>query len=464
MARISPLPVKGTRDWLPRDLVRRNRVFALLRETFERHGFEPLETPAIEHTAVLEGKYGEEGERLLFRILKRGRDLESAAKELESGADGGAGALARVLSDEALRYDLTVPFARVIAAHQNDLVLPFRRYQMQPVWRADRPQRGRYREFFQCDVDSVGSRSMVVDAEMVAIYYEVFTALGLTGVVTKVNHRGLLAALMDASGVPEDRRVAVLTAIDKLDKIGVDGVRAELEKVELPSGAAGRLMEILTISGAPGEVIERLQPVVAESAGGQAALRELGEVFAAVAAMGVPPDRYAFDLSLVRGLGYYTGTIYESIVTGSTLGSIGGGGRYDRLIGMFLGRDLPCVGISFGIERIFDALAEQGLLTDEITTSTQVLVTLFAPETAAASFAVASALRSAGLCTELYPDPKELRAQLTFANKKGIPLAVILGPDEVARGEVVLRDLRTGEQHGLPQGEVAQRALAILGR
>jgi histidyl-tRNA synthetase len=464
MARISPLPVKGTRDWLPRDLVRRNRVFALLRETFERHGFEPLETPAIEHTAVLEGKYGEEGERLLFRILKRGRDLESAARQLaaDAGAEQGAGALARVLSDEALRYDLTVPFARVIAAHQNELVLPFRRYQMQPVWRADRPQRGRYREFFQCDVDCVGSRSMTVDAEMVAIYYEVFSALGLTGVVTKVNHRGLLAALMDASGVPEDRHVAVLTAVDKLDKIGPDGVRGELEKAELPEAAIARLMEIIAIAGAPAEVVERLRPFVAESAAGQQALRELGEVFEHVAAMGVPADRYTFDLALVRGLGYYTGTIYESVVTGSTLGSIGGGGRYDRLIGMFLGRDLPCVGISFGIERIFDALAEQDLLTEEATTTTQALVTLFAPETAATSFAVAGALRAAGVRTELYPEPKELRAQLAFANKKGVPLAVILGPDEAARGEAVLRDLRTGEQHAVRQADVASRALELL--
>lgn len=464
MARISPLPVKGTRDWLPRDLVRRNRIFALLRETFERHGFEPLETPAIEHTAVLEGKYGEEGERLLFRILKRGRDLESAARQLaaDAGAEQGAGALARVLSDEALRYDLTVPFARVIAAHQNDLVLPFRRYQMQPVWRADRPQRGRYREFFQCDVDCVGSRSMTVDAEMVAIYYEVFSALGLTGVVTKVNHRGLLAALMDASGVPEDRHVAVLTAVDKLDKIGPDGVRGELEKAELPEATIARLMEIIAIAGAPAEVVERLRPFVAESEPGQQALRELGEVFECVAAMGVPADRYTFDLALVRGLGYYTGTIYESVVTGSTLGSIGGGGRYDRLIGMFLGRDLPCVGISFGIERIFDALAEQDLLTEEATTTTQALVTLFAPETAATSFAVAGALRAAGVRTELYPEPKELRAQLAFANKKGVPLAVILGPDEAARGEAVLRDLRTGEQHAVRQADVASRALELL--
>src|SRR5690349_20800244 len=232
MARIAPVNARGTRDFLPRDLVRRNRVFALLRETFERYGYEPLETPAIENTAVLEGKYGEEGERLLFRILKRGRELESGVRALDAlpADERGAAALARFLSDEALRYDLTVPFARVIAAHQNALVFPFRRYQMQPVWRADKPQRGRYREFYQCDVDCVGSRSMTVDAEMAAIHHEVFTRLGFTTFVTRINHRGLLDALMESCGVAPERRVAALTAIDKLDKIGIAGVREELAK------------------------------------------------------------------------------------------------------------------------------------------------------------------------------------------------------------------------------------------
>ena len=466
MARISPLPLKGTRDWLPRDLVRRDRVFALLRGTFERYGFEPLETPAIESTAVLEGKYGEEGERLLFRVLKRGRDLESGFKTAMAAAEDArtAGDLTRALSDEALRYDLTVPFARVIAAHQNDLVFPFRRFQMQTVWRGDRPQRGRYREFFQCDVDCVGSRSMTVDAEMALIYRDVFDGLGLTDSVTKINHRGLLTNIMEACNVPITRRVATLTAIDKLDKIGLDGVREELLKAELDGGTIGPLLDVIAISGEPAAVIERLRPLIANTDDGEANLREIADVFIYATEMGMPPARYSFDLSLVRGLGYYTGTIYETILPGSTLGSLGGGGRYDRLIGMFLGRDLPCVGISFGIERIFDALDERQLLTDEAPTFTQALVPLFAPETYSAAFALANDLRQAGVLTELYPDPKELRAQLTFANKKGIPLVALIGPDEIATETVVLRDLRTGTQQSVPRAEVAAQALTILAR
>ena len=466
MARIAPVNAKGTRDFLPRDLVRRNRVFALLRETFERHGYEPLETPAVENTHVLEGKYGEEGDRLLFRILKRGRDLESGFRGAEALPEDGRGAasLARELSNEALRYDLTVPFARVIAARQNDIVFPFRRYQMQPVWRADKPQRGRYREFYQCDVDCVGSRSMTVDAEMAAIHCEVFTRLGFASFVTRINHRGLLAALMESCGVPEELRGEALVTIDKLDKIGVEGVRGELVKAGLSDTSTDKLMEILEVSGAPRDVVTAVRPLLGDHAPGAAALRELDEVFAALAMMGVPAERYRFDLSLVRGLSYYTGIIYETVLTDSTLGSLGGGGRYDRLIGMFTGQDRPCVGISFGLERIFDALDEKGLLADEASTTTQALVTLFAPETLAASFAVARALRAAGMRTEVYTEPKDLRTQLTFANKKGIPLAVILGPDEAARGEVVLRDLRSGAQEPVAQEAVAARAAALLSR
>ena len=492
MARIAPVNAKGTRDFLPRDLVRRNRVFALLRETFEHYGYEPLETPAVENTHVLEGKYGEEGDRLLFRILKRGRELESswerAVKSVKSpagdnpvlseqdsvatvqgvNADPAAGfsaaSLSRRFSDEALRYDLTVPFARVIAAHQNDIVFPFRRYQMQPVWRADKPQRGRYREFYQCDVDCVGSRSMTVDAEMAAIHCEVFTRLGFTSFVTRINHRGLLGALMESCGVPQELRGPALVAIDKLDKIGPDGVRGELVKAGLSDTSTGGLMEILSVSGAPREVLAAARLLLGDNPQGKEALRDLDDVFGYLAMMGVPEKRYSFDLSLVRGLGYYTGTIYETVLTDSTLGSLGGGGRYDRLIGMFTGQDRPCVGISFGIDRIFDALDEKGLLAGEASTTTQALVTLFAPETIAASFAVAGALRQVGIRTEIYAESKELRAQLTFANRKGIPLAIILGPDEAARGDVVLRDLRSGAQMVVPQGDVAERALAVLGK
>jgi histidyl-tRNA synthetase len=456
MAKTPPAPPKGTRDWLPRDLVVRNRVFGLLRDTFERYGFEPLETPAVELASVLEGKSGEEADHLLFRILRRGQELEAAAGAVAELPleERNAAALARALSDMAMRYDLTVPFARVVAGHLNDLQLPFRRYQIQPVWRADRPQRGRYREFYQCDVDCVGSRSVTVEAEMLALVSEVFTTLGFRDFTIRINHRGLLDALMDSARVPAERRVAALTAMDKLDKIGQAGVRAELEKAGLEAASTELLMQAIGITGAPGAVVEALRPLVGDNTTGAAAVQDLDECFGYLAAMGVSPQHYAFDISVVRGLSYYTGIIYETVAAGAPVGSLASGGRYDTLIGMFLGRDLPCVGISFGIDRMFDAMALLGLLSDEATTTTQALVTLFSRETAEASFSLAAELRGAGIRTEVYAEPKELRPQLAFASKKGISLALILGPDEIARGEVALRDLRAGTQRAVTRVEI----------
>lgn len=466
MARITTAPIKGARDFLPRDLAPRNRVFQLMRETFERYGYEPLETPAIEHSSVLEGKYGEEGERLLFRILKNGRDLESAAGELlERGAeaDRSAGALARALSESALRYDLTVPMARVIAARQNEIVMPFRRYQMQPVWRGDRPQRGRYREFFQCDVDCVGSRAMTVDAEMVAIHYEVYARLGFQSFVTQVSHRGLLDALMEASEVAPDLRTPARVQIDKFDKIGADGVRAELLRVGLGERVTDALLDTLSVTGAPLDILETLAPRLRGTEQGEASIRELREVFGYIRELGVPDERYELRLSMVRGSDYYTGTIYETVLPGSGLGTLGAGGRYDKLVGMFLGRDIPAVGISFGIERTLVAMADAGLLEGDAITTTQALVTLFDAATTPAAIALAQALRAAGVRTEIYPEPKGLGPQLAFGSNKGIPLAFIIGPDEAARGEVKLRDLRTRQEASVPQAEAPAEALARLG-
>lgn len=464
MARTPPANAKGTRDYLPRDLVRRNRVFALLRETFERYGYEPLETPAVESTAVLEGKYGGEGERLLFRILKRGQDLESAGRALAAPeADRSAGALARELADMALRYDLTVPFARVIAAHQSELALPFRRYQMQPVWRAERPQRGRYREFYQCDVDCVGSRSLTVEAEMLAMTADIFSRLGFLDFTIRVNHRALLAALLAGADVAEERRVPALVAIDKLDKLGEAGVRAELTAAGIVGATADALLRTLTITGTPREMLAALGSTVGASAEGAGALRDLSDLFDDLDLLGAPPARFALDIATVRGLAYYTGIIYETVAAGAAVGSLASGGRYDRLIGQFLGRDLPCVGISFGIDRMFAAMDLLGLQGDAAATTTQALVTLFGTETLAASFALAGELRRAGIRTELYAEPKVLRPQLAFADKKGIPLVCILGPDEVARGEVALLDLRSRAQEAVPLAEAVGRAKTLLG-
>jgi histidyl-tRNA synthetase len=466
MARIPPVNATGTHDYLPRDLVRRNHVFALLRETFERYGFEPLETPAIENTNVLEGKYGEEGERLLFRILKRGRSLESAAGKLDAATERTAGALSRTFSDEALRYDLTVPFARVIAAQQGKLLLPFRRYQMQPVWRADRPQQGRFREFYQCDVDCVGSASVTVEAEMLAMVSEVFERLGFSRFVIRVNHRALLAALLESEGVAAELRTGVLLAIDKLDKIGADGVRTELEGVGVPEMVAERLMVSIGITGAPEAVVEQLsqQTKLGENAVGVTALADLRNLFGYLRDLGVPDGRYTFDVSTVRGLSYYTGIIYETIAEGAPVGSLCSGGRYDELIGQFTGRDLPCVGVSFGLDRMFTAMDLLGLDAEVPVTATQALVTLLGGENVAASFDAAQALRAADVRTEVYADEsKALKAQISFADKKGIPLLIVVGDDERTAGNVTLRDLRARQQETLPLSRLAARAREILG-
>ncbi len=467
MARISPVNATGTHDYLPRELVRRNHVFALLRETFERYGYEPLETPAIENTNVLEGKYGEEGEKLLFRVLKRGRSLEAAAEKLDGMAERTAGALSRTLSDEALRYDLTVPLARVIAAQQGKMLLPFRRYQMQPVWRADRPQQGRFREFYQCDVDCVGSASVTVEAEMLAMVSEVFERLGFSRFVMRVNHRALLSALLESEGVAPELRAGVLVVIDKLDKIGADGVSSELESLGVPADVANRLMVTIGITGAPEAVVEQLsqRTKLGENAAGVAALDDLRRLFGFLRALGVPDERYAFDIATVRGLSYYTGIIYETIAEGAPVGSLCSGGRYDELIGQFTGRDLPCVGVSFGIDRMFTAMDLLGLDAEVPVTATQALVTLLGAENVAASFAAAQALRSAGVRTEVYADEsKSLKAQIGFADKKSIPLLIVVGDDERAAGNVTLRDLRAHQQETLPLNRLATRAREMLGR
>jgi len=356
-----------------------------------------------------------------------------------------------------------VPLARVIGARQNDILMPFRRYQMQPVWRGDRPQRGRYREFFQCDVDCVGSRSMSVDAEMVAIHYEVYARLGFQTFVTQVSHRGLLDALMEACEVAPELRVPARTQIDKFDKIGADGVRIELLRIGLSERVVDALLDALSISGDPFDMLETLTPRLRSTQQGDASIRELEEVFDAIQALGVPKERYELRLSMVRGSDYYTGTIYETVLPGSGLGTLGAGGRYDRLVGMFLGRDIPAVGISFGIERMLVAMADAGLLEGEAITTTQALVTLFSAETTPASLALAQALRAAGVRTEVYPEPKGLGPQLAFGSNKGIALAFIIGPDEAARGEVKLRDLRTRQEVSVPQAEAPAAALARLG-
>lgn len=409
---------RGTRDLLPAQMHGRLYVIGILREVFGRYGFEPLETPAFERLDTLMGKYGEEGEKLIFRILERG----------EGGREGKA--------DLALRYDLTVPLARVIAQHTT-IAMPLKRYQIQPVWRADRPQRGRFREFYQCDADVVGVDSRVADAECLAIASDGIRRLGFEQFSIKLNHRALLRAIVAAAGAA-DREGEVLVAIDKLDKIGVDGVSAELVGRGFAESVVTRLWEVLA---QPADL-----DAVAEAVGEAAALpaAELREILAHAAALGA--HNVVFDATLARGLGYYTGAVFEAVIHDGGVGSVGGGGRYDGLVGMFSGRQVPAVGVSLGLERLLVVMEERGMLPG-VGTRTRVLLTRFAAETDAATLQLAAELRRAGLDVEAWLGaPGKLGKQFQYAAGRKIPYAIVLGPDELAEGVVALKNLATGEQ------------------
>ena len=402
---------KGTRDLMPASMNRRLMVIDTVREVFARYGFDPLETPAFERIETLTGKYGDEGEKLMFRILKRG----------EGGTKGEV--------DLALRYDLTVPLARVMAMNPGT-PLPFKRSQIQPVWRADRPQRGRFREFYQCDVDTVGTDSPIADAECIAVVHDSLTALGFTDFTIRVNHRLLLKSLAIAIGA-EQSETSMLQALDKLDKVGRNGVEKELLERGFTGDQAHQLWGYLDGAAIPG------------ASEAEAHLKRIVEL---ALAMGVDSDRVMIDRTLARGLDYYTGPVFETVLNGDYSGSVSGGGRYDGLIGMFSGKgDVPAVGVSLGIERIFMLMEEMGLVPDT-STSTQVWATVFSNETLPATLEAAAQLRTAGVRVQVSTRIGKLGKQFKDASSKGIPFALVCGPDEAAAGTVVLKNLTTGEQ------------------
>mgnify|MGYP000962021574 CR=1 FL=1 len=404
---------KGMRDILPQQMILRQRVISTIQQVFLRYGFAPLETPAMERIETLTGKYGDEGDKLIFRVLKRG----------EGGQQGEV--------DQALRYDLTVPLARVIAMNPQ-LPMPFKRSQVQPVWRADRPQKGRFREFYQCDVDTVGAPVGLADAECIAVVHDCLLALGFTDFTIRLNHRRWLAALALAVNAAE-REGELIVAIDKLDKIGRDGVSRELLGRGFTQGQIDRVWELL--DGAP-------------LAGSEQALAELDQVEALALAMGVDRQRLLRDRTLARGLDYYTGPVFETVLTDGGLGSVSGGGRYDGLIGMFCGREIPAVGVSLGLERLIVLMEERGMLGGS-SSATRVWVTVFSDETLPASLAAVSAFRQAGVPAEISLAGGKLGKQLKAADSRGVPFAVVIGPDEAAAGTVKLKDLRSGEEQVL---------------
>jgi histidyl-tRNA synthetase len=431
MASQQTRPARGMRDFLPEDVRRREYVIGVIAEVYRRYGFEPLETPALENIETLTGKYGEEGSKLIFKVLRRG--------EHESSGE----------TDLALRYDLTVPLARVVAEHRAKLPKFFKRFQIQPVWRADRPARGRFREFFQCDVDAIGSRSMVVEAELCAAVSDVLQALGFRDFTIRLNHRRLLAGLLHAAGVPSELHGPALVAIDKLDKIGADGVARELIGRGVAEDASARLLDTfkgeLTI-----ERVRELVGAIPEAVGGVDELERILQLCEG----GSAAPHVQLDPSLARGLSYYTGAIMEVAVP-DLAGSLGGGGRYDGLIGMFLGEEVPACGFSLGLERILVVMRERNMFPAAVEQpSADLLVALFDEATIPAALALAAELRGAAVRVEVYPEPDKLGKQMKYAASKGIPFAAILGADELARGEVAIKNLGTGEQSSMPRHEV----------
>ena len=447
-------PARGMRDFLPADVRKREYVIGVIKQVYERYGFEPLETPAVENIETLMGKYGEEGNQLIFKILKRGEHEKTGEADL------------------ALRYDLTVPLARVVAQYQNELPKFFKRYQIQPVWRADRPARGRFREFYQCDVDVLGSKSMVVEAELIAAASDALVALGFNDFVIRINHRQVLIGLGDRAGIRRDQLEPTLTTIDKLDKIGFEEVETELsQRIGAASAATlvGFFRELASLNQAAeiavGEnsamkksalnsaILGRLVEFVGDHEQGSSGIDELQSVMKFSEAAGVAP-RIRLDPSLARGLSYYTGAIMEINVP-DLAGSLGGGGRYDNLVGIFLGKNVPACGFSLGLERIIVVMSEREMFpTQLISSPADAMVTIWNEGSVGESIAMVTELRTKGLRVDLYPDADKMGKQFKYASARGIPFVLILGDEERARGEVALKDMKSGEQRSVKRTAV----------
>ncbi len=430
---IKPRVPRGMRDILPEQMIRRQYVIDVIRDVFEEFGFEPLQTPALELSEVLTGKYGPDAEKLIY----------------QAGHVGGK-------EDISLRYDLSVPLCRVVAMHPQ-LPKPFKRYQIDPVWRAERPQKGRYRQFFQCDADTVGTESMLADAENVTLIYQVLTRLGFEQFEININDRKLITGIGQFAGVPDEQLGGLYRSIDKLDKIGLAGVRDELAENQIPEPVIEKLLALLQIEGDSATVLNALREQLGGSEVAREGIAELEELNGYLTTLGVPDEFYRMNVSMVRGLEYYTGPIYETVVEEPKIGSITGGGRYDELIGSFSKQGYPATGTSFGIERIIDVMEEFDMFPAAVgKTVTQVLVTVFDAELAQESLKLATLLRQDGIKTEVYCRPTRLSAQIKYADTKGIPYAVILGSDELEVGKVAIRNLASREQQIVPRAELVE--------
>ena len=448
---MKPSITKGTRDFSPKEVAQRNYLKDVLSTSFETYGFEPLETPSFEKTSTLLGKYGEEGDRLIFKILNSGNKLKKA--NLEALADDKLAAFSNSLSEKALRYDLTVPFARYVVQHQNDISFPFKRYQIQPVWRADRPQHGRFQEFFQCDADTVGSKSLWQEVELCGLYDDVFDKLKLSGACLKINNRKILAGIAEVLGA-SDQIIDFTVALDKLDKIGQEGVIKELLNKGFSNESIDKVLPLMGLSGDYSSKLNTLSVFLKDSEIGSKGIEELRFVVDHVTQIGLKSMTLDIDVTLARGLNYYTGCIFEvAAPEGVKMGSIGGGGRYDDLTAGFGLKDTSGVGISFGFDRIYLVLEELDLFPASAQNGTQVLFANFGEEYALLCNQMVKTLRDHQIRSEFYPDAAKMKKQFSYANAKTIPLLIVIGPDELASNSFVLKDMDSGTQtnHALDQ-------------
>lgn len=454
MAGQKPSIPKGTRDFSPEVVNRREYIFSTIRTVFRKFGYQPIETPSFEKLSVLTGKYGEEGDRLIFKILNSGEYLNKAGDLNEyAEMERPEAKMTPRISEKALRYDLTVPFARYVVMNFNSLTLPFKRFQIQPVWRADKPQKGRYREFYQCDADVVGSDSLIYEAELAAIYDEALSNLGLKNFTIHLNHRKILEGIADAAGAPE-KFTEICVSIDKLDKIGVGGVRAELEKRGVDATAADVIFEIIGFEGDAAAKLAFLKEKLADSEMGMIGVAEMEEVFSILSHFSMQNGTIELDLKLARGLNYYTGTIYEVSADDVKIGSIGGGGRYADLTGLFGRPGLSGVGVSFGADRIYDVMEQLDLFGDLPLAGTKVLIVNFGPSTLSAGLKTLNDLRQAGIAAEIFPKKTKMGKQFGYADKKHIPYVVVIGEDEITNGTFVLKNMETGQQEILTWDEL----------
>lgn len=455
---MKPSLPKGTRDFGQEEVSRRNYIFNIIKENFSLYGFQPIETPSFENSETLMGKYGEEGDRLIFKILNSGDYLSKVKDEVYAERDSNK--MTPYISEKALRYDLTVPFARYVVQHQNEITFPFKRYQIQPVWRADRPQKGRFREFFQCDADVIGSTSLWQEVEFVQLYDAVFSKLGLKGVTIKINNRKVLSGIAQAIGA-EDKLIDFTVALDKLDRIGEDGVKKEMRTKGISEEALDKLQPLFSLSGTANEQLKGLKEILGDSEIGMKGIEELDFIVSTVESIGLQTANLQIDVTLARGLNYYTGAIIEvSAPEGVSMGSIGGGGRYDDLTGIFGLKNMSGVGISFGLDRIYLVMEELNLFPETISETTRALFINFGEKEAMYAMHAISKLRLEGVKVELYPDAAKMGKQMGYADKRSIPFTVLAGDSEIQNEVFTLKDMHTGEQKGLSFQELTKELKA----